>query len=100
VSERLDVSAYAARIGQTFRLGFQDGSTLAIVLIEVQDLGTRPTPAGPLSSYSLRFSSPGERRFAPQGTYRVEHDELEPQDVFLVPMGPDATGMRYEAIFN
>ena len=100
MSARLDVSAYAARIGQTFRLGFQDGSTLAIVLVEVQDLGARPTPTGPLSSYSLRFSSPGEMRFAPQGTYRIEHDELDPQDVFLVPMGPDAIGMRYEAIFN
>lgn len=100
MSDRLDADAYRARIGETFRLGFQDGTTLAIVLVDVQDLGTRPTAAGPLNSYSLRFRSPGEKRFAPQGTYRVEHDGLGPQDIFLVPLGPDADGMRYEAVFN
>jgi hypothetical protein len=100
MSGRLDASAYAARIGETFRLTFQDGTTLGIVLFEVQDLGTRSTPAGPLSTYSLRFRSPGEKRFAAQGTYRVEHDELDAQDIFLVPLGPDSVGMRYVAVFN
>lgn len=100
MSERLSASAYAARIGETFRIGFQDGTTLGLVLVAVQDLGTRPTASGPLATYALRFHTPGELRFAPQGTYRVEHDALDPQEIFLVPLGPDAAGMRYEAIFN
>ncbi|MET0554955.1 MAG: hypothetical protein ABW221_18075 [Vicinamibacteria bacterium] len=97
---RLDVAVFAGRLGQTFRIQFQDGSSLDLELAEVQDLGTRPTADGPLSTYSLRFRTPGEKRFTPQGTYRVEHAELEPLEIFLVPLGPDALGMRYEAIFN
>ena len=97
---RLAVGVFAARLGQAFRIRFQDGSSLDLELAEVEDLGTRPTAAGPLSTYSLRFRTPGEMRFAPQGTYRVEHGELEPLEIFLVPLGPDANGMRYEAIFN
>jgi hypothetical protein len=100
VTGRLEVGAFAARLGQAFRIRFQDGSSLDLELLEVEDLGTRPTAGGPLSTYSLRFRTPGEKRFAPQGTYLVEHGELEPLEIFLVPLGPDATGMRYEAIFN
>ena len=36
----------------------------------------------------------------PQATYRVESHVLEPFDCFLVPIGPDAGGMRYEAVFT
>jgi len=100
MTERLDVSAFAGRVGEAFRVRFHDGSVLALELVEVQDLGARPTESGPLSTYALRFRSPGEKRFAPQGTYRIEHDAFDLLEVFLVPLGPDEIGMRYEAIFN
>jgi hypothetical protein len=35
----------------------------------------------------------------PQATYPVEHDELGRMEIFLVPIGPDGSGMRYEAVF-
>jgi len=37
-----------------------------------------------------------------QGTYRFEHDSLNPLDIFIVPLGPDRDSamMRYQAIFN
>lgn len=100
MTDRLDVGIFAARIGQAFRIRFQDGSSLDLELAEVQDLGTRATADGALSTYALRFHTPGELRFAPQGTYQVEHGELGPLEMFLVPLGPGGSGMRYEAIFN
>jgi hypothetical protein len=36
----------------------------------------------------------------PQRIYAVEHAALGILSIFLVPIGPDASGMRYEAIFN
>ena len=36
----------------------------------------------------------------PQGTYHVEHDALGAFDLFLVPIGADADGVRYEAVFG
>jgi hypothetical protein len=100
VSSRHHVDVFAARLHQVYRLPLQGGGTLSLQLIEVRDLGTRQQDGGALSTYALTFRSAGEMRHAPQGTYRIEHDELGTLEVFLVPLGPDAVGMRYEAIFN
>jgi hypothetical protein len=51
--------------------------------------------------FSLLFGGPLDI-VLPQKTYRVEHDRLEPFDLFLVPIGPDPERrlMLYEAVFN
>jgi hypothetical protein len=36
----------------------------------------------------------------PQAIYAMRHPTLGALDVFLVPIGPDAVGMRYQAVFN
>jgi hypothetical protein len=36
----------------------------------------------------------------PQGIYRLHHPTLNALDLFIVPIGPDARGMRYEIVFN
>lgn len=100
MSARLDVSEFQSRAGQEFRLELGGGNDLKLELAAVRDLGRRADPGGELSTYALVFRSPGERRHAPQGTYRLTHAELGTLEVFLVPIGPDAGGMRYEAIFN
>ena len=48
--------------------------------------------------FSLLFRGPVDP-FLSQGTYRLDHAELGALDIFLVPIGPDAEGMRYEAVF-
>jgi hypothetical protein len=73
---------------------------LELELVEVHDLGVRRTDAGELDNYALVFRSALRDRYAPQGTYRLAQERLGALDVFLVPLGPDGEGMRYEAIFN
>ena len=36
----------------------------------------------------------------PQRIYRLEHAELGGLDLFLVPIGRDASGITYEAVFT
>ena len=36
----------------------------------------------------------------PQRIYQVEHDAMGAYEIFLVPVGKDATGVLYEAIFT
>jgi hypothetical protein len=36
----------------------------------------------------------------PQQIRRVEHPSLGSMEIFLVPIGPDASGMQYEAVFG
>jgi hypothetical protein len=97
---RPDITDFAGRVGESFRLDLGGGQSLALELVEVHDRG-RSTVGGPdRSCFNLLFRSPGEQRFAPQRIYTVAHDVLGPLEMFLVPRGPDAVGMTYEAIYN
>ena len=49
--------------------------------------------------FSLLFRGPGNLQL-PQRTYRIEHDPMGTFDLFIVPLGPDDQGFRYEAIFT
>lgn len=99
-NERPEISDFEGRLGERFRLDLGGGQTLALDLVEVRDNG-RTSVGGPdRSCFALLFRSPGERRFAPQRIYIVEHDALGALEMFLVPRGPDALGMTYEAIYN
>ena len=72
---------------------------LDLELVEARDIGGRETAGGRLDCYALTFRG-RDRGHVPQATYRLESPDLGDLEVFLVPIGPDAVGMRYEAIFN
>ena len=55
--------------------------------------------AGTPESFSLVFMGPLDRCL-PQQMYSFEHDQLGTFDLFIVPIGRDAEGFQYEAIFN
>jgi hypothetical protein len=99
VTDRHDVSVFAALRGETFVLRLPGGATADLELLEVRDLGRRKTPNGELSNYGLTLLG-RMRAPLPQAIYRLEHARLGALDVFLVPIGQDADGVRYEAIFN
>jgi hypothetical protein len=64
-------------------------------------------PAGPPDAartpFAVLFRGPAEP-VMPQGTYRVEHEQLGALELFIVPVGPApdeaSTGMCYEAVFS
>lgn len=96
---RRDVSVFMARRGEDFVLRLAGGGLQELKLVEVRDLGRRPTAEGELSNYSLTFLAPAPA-VLPQAIYHLEHAALGAMDVFLVPIGRSAQGVRYEAIFN
>jgi hypothetical protein len=71
---------------------------LKAVLLAVDRVGAANPETG-VSPFSIVFRGPADPVF-PQRIYRVEHAALDAMDVFLVPIGPDAVGMRYEAVFG
>jgi hypothetical protein len=92
VPDRLTSEAFAGRIGEAFEVLSAEGSPLALVLSECEaDRYER--------SFSLLFHA-RDGRLEPQQTFRARHPELGEFDLFLVPLGPDEGGMRYEAIFT
>jgi hypothetical protein len=91
---------FAGRVGEGFDVT-APGPAVPLELIEAT-VGDQPGGQGPdgkeRRQFSLFFRGPAEPVLA-QSTYQVSHAELGELELFLVPIGPDAEGMRYEAAF-
>lgn len=70
-----------------------EGELLEVTLLEAHD-GPRPQP------FSAVFVDPRKSVVLPQQIFRVGSEAVGELDLFLVPIGPVARGMRYEAVFN
>ncbi len=93
--ESFTSETFAPLVGESFRMDVP-GGTLDLLLAEVTLLPPRPTGRQP---FTLLFHEPAGR-LLPQGMHPVLHPELGLFDLFLVPLGPDPDGMRYEAVFG
>jgi hypothetical protein len=101
--ESLTAASFAEHLKTVFRL-LTGGEPLPLELVEVQrasyaDEPAAVGPAGRREPFNLLFRGP-RSPYARQGIHRLEHDELGTLEIFLVPLGPDASGMRYEAVFT
>jgi len=71
-------------------------ATTALELIAVKRLPQYGTARQP---FSLLFRGAGTTVW-PQGIYHLSRAGLDQLDIFLVPVGMDESGVRYEAIFS
>jgi hypothetical protein len=100
--DKLTIDTFANRIGESFTICPNDTVRIPTTLSEVTDLTALAGKHGanrPRVPFSLLFHIPSNL-VLPQQIYRIEHDELEPMEIFLVPLGPDQRGMSYEAVFS
>lgn len=86
---------FANRSNQIFRIHFTAEEAVDCELIEVSEL--RKQIGG--ESFSIVFLAP---LTAPveQQIYRIDHPEMGSFELFLVPVGKDDKGVKYEAVFN
>jgi hypothetical protein len=93
---------FSGRVGQTFVVTDDGGPTIRTELVEATE-SSQPGGTGPDGQarlqFSLVFRGPAEP-ILPQATYAVDHDELGHLDMFLVPIGADGDGVRYQAVFG
>ncbi len=92
------LSDFAGLAGEPFALAGEGLETgLQVELVEAKAL---PQPAFQgREPFTLLFQGPASP-ILPQRTYRVAHRCLPALDVFLVPIGADAAGVRYQAVFS
>jgi hypothetical protein len=94
--EHLTASDFSPHVGDRFRLHVDDDTTRDVELIEVEE----GDPAGHgRAPFSLVFRGPTEP-ILPQQIYRFDHGELGTLEIFIVPIGTDEDGVRYEAVFT
>ena len=94
----LTLGDFSGRIGDAFRVELPAGS-IDLALAEVTDLARRDHAGPRRAPFSLVFRGPNWPLLS-QRIWAVEHEVLGRLEIFLVPIGPDALGMRYEAVFN
>lgn len=100
MDEALRIESFQNRVGEIFRLVAPGGTELVLRLSEVTPLSPATSPPGsPRSPFTVLFHGP-PTPWVSQATHRLEHGGLGPLELFLVPLGPDAAGMRYEAVFT
>lgn len=93
---------FADHVGEQFRVRLPEAHALELVLSDVTAGGETGGGTGPdgatRQQFSLLFRGPAEPQLS-QGLWELEHDEMGELALFLVPLGPDADGPRYEAAF-
>jgi hypothetical protein len=93
--EDMTAATFAPHLGDHFRLRADDSTTLDAELTNVDE--GEPAGSG-RAPFSLVFRGPLEP-LLPQQIYRFEHDALGSFEVFIVPIGADEAGVRYEVVF-
>jgi hypothetical protein len=105
----LTAADFMPYLRRTFFVRLPDAESYALELVDVRELGAADQAPGVGSGarrpFSLLFRNPRRDAYLPQHTYRLEFEALQggpfsTLEVFLVPLGPDQVGMRYEAIFS
>ncbi|MBB4663767.1 DUF6916 family protein [Conexibacter arvalis] len=95
---QLSAELFAPHVGEPFAVRAEGQIELTLVLTEACTLrdaasGERRAP------FSLAFRGP-EAPLLAQQIVPLEHPVLGRLDLFLVPLGVDADGARYEAVFT
>jgi pimeloyl-ACP methyl ester carboxylesterase len=99
--ETFTLETFSGHLGETFRIYPNGSEPLEVELISATGLGEGPErgSSGHRQPFSIVFRGPPDV-LLPQRIYKIEHDQIGAFDLFIVPIGPDEKGLRYEAIFT
>ena len=86
---------FAEHLNTQFHIPLQPSGAVELELMEV--VSTLSTPRQ--EQFSIFFRGPANI-YLPQSTYHMKHDAMGELDLFIVPVGRDPEGFRYEAVFN
>jgi hypothetical protein len=92
----LTAAAFQPLQHDSFMVAPGETAAFAVELVEVAERARQDQARAP---FSLIFRG-GPDPPLPQRIYRVHHHELGALDLFLVPIGRDEVGQRYEAVFT
>jgi hypothetical protein len=86
---------FEENLNTRYEIESEDGGRQNLELISVTRLANGPA----VKAFSAIFRGTADRPLG-QGTYLTRHARMGEAPLFLVPVGREADGMRYEAVFN
>ncbi|HSB09849.1 MAG TPA: hypothetical protein VLM38_10225 [Blastocatellia bacterium] len=93
--EKLTAASLSEQLNTKFRLHLPSSEIVELELTDVEDFGS----SGRQERFSILFKGPLDPAVW-QGMYRLDHDHFGTLDLFIVAIGKEEDGMRYEAVFN
>jgi hypothetical protein len=90
---------FRRHLGTKFGVRVQAPRPVELELDEVKGYRAGANEASSMERFSLFFYGPGDLML-PQGTFELEHPAMGELLLFMVPVGQDARGFRYEVVFN
>lgn len=93
--DSLTAAALSEQLNTKFRMQLESSEPVVLELIAVEDFGV----SGRQERFSILFKGPLEPAIW-QGMVRMDHDHFGTLDLFIVAIGRDEDGIRYEAVFN
>jgi hypothetical protein len=95
--ETLQFNDFHALLNQAFQIETDAGTWVAAALVEARELGDALSEGRMPFSIVFRM---GQDVRLPQKIYTIQHEALGEQQIFMVPLQPDANGNYYEAVFT
>jgi uncharacterized protein DUF6916 len=88
---------FSQHLNTKFRAHLEEGDVVDLELTQVKPY-LKGAQEG-MEQFSALFRGPTEPRL-PQRIYSFKHDQMGEFEIFIVPIGLDDHGIRYEAVFN
>lgn len=95
----LTEEAFAENLNTKFRVRVEAPHPVELELTEVKSYRVKAGEQDGLERFSLFFQGPADI-YLPQQIYSFEHPSMGEFDLFMVPVGRDERGFRYEIVFN
>ncbi|HEV8189405.1 MAG TPA: hypothetical protein VGP83_16745 [Pyrinomonadaceae bacterium] len=99
MSEMQTEAEFTKNVNTKFRVMVEAPVPIELTLVSVTPRRIEPHEQEGMERFSAMFMGPLEV-FLPQQTYRVSHPDMGEFDIFLVALGQEPEGFRYEAVYN
>ena len=86
-------------VGTKFVVRGETPRPIELELAEVKGYNPQANEVGGMERFSLYFYGPGDIMLK-QGSFTLGHPEMGEVMFFMVPVGHDQRGFRYEVVFN
>jgi len=99
MSKKQTEAEFTKHLNTQFRLLAEAPRPIDLTLVSVTPRKIEAQEQADMERFSAIFMGPPDI-FIPQQTYRVSHPEMGEFDIFLVALGQDPEGFKYEAVYN
>ena len=97
--DQLTIESFEPHVGTSFWAEFPNGGKVELRLLQALKVMESEAARLQRNPFSLHFLGP-KSFFLQQQIYKLTHPECETMEIFLVPVGEDARGYLYEAVFT